>query len=85
MGEGVANALARTLTFQDFDDAPLDGCDRGKLANPELLSGEAPRLKVQDARSDKGYVNQRAVPEHRRDLVERLYAEPWAGDVIVVD
>jgi feruloyl-CoA synthase len=35
--------------------------------------------------TDKGYVNQRAVLERRRALVERLYAEPPAPDVIVID
>jgi len=32
--------------------------------------------------TDKGYINQRAVLEHRAALVERLYAEPLPDDVI---
>jgi len=34
--------------------------------------------------TDKGYVNQRATLERRADLVERLYQEPLAGDVIEI-
>jgi feruloyl-CoA synthase len=33
--------------------------------------------------TDKGYVNQRAALERRADLVERLFADPPAPDVIV--
>jgi feruloyl-CoA synthase len=32
--------------------------------------------------TDKGYINQRAVLTRRAALVERLYAEPPAPDVI---
>ena len=35
--------------------------------------------------TDKGYLNQRAILERRAALVERLYAEPPAGDVLVID
>ena len=34
--------------------------------------------------TDKGYINQRAALERRRALVERVYADPPAADVIVV-
>jgi feruloyl-CoA synthase len=34
--------------------------------------------------TDKGYVNQRAVLERRRALVERLYTDPPAADVIEI-
>ena len=34
--------------------------------------------------TDKGYVNQRATLDRRAALVERLYAEPPAADVIVI-
>ena len=33
---------------------------------------------------DKGYINQRAVLARRADLVERLYAEPTADDVLTI-
>ena len=33
--------------------------------------------------TDKGYINQRAVLDRRAALVERLYAEPTEGDVIL--
>jgi feruloyl-CoA synthase len=35
--------------------------------------------------TDKGYINQRAVLERRKALVERLYAALPAADPIVVD
>ncbi len=35
--------------------------------------------------TDKGYINQRAVLARRADLVERLYAEPAADNVLVID
>jgi feruloyl-CoA synthase len=48
-----------------------------------LVMREPPSIDLGEI-TDKGYINQRAVLERRRDLVERLYA---AGDaeVIVVD
>jgi len=33
--------------------------------------------------TDKGYINQRAVLDRRRALVERLYAEPPGPEIIV--
>jgi feruloyl-CoA synthase len=33
--------------------------------------------------TDKGYINQRAVLERRRDLVGRLFADPPGPDVVV--
>ncbi|HEX6612062.1 MAG TPA: feruloyl-CoA synthase [Hyphomicrobiaceae bacterium] len=35
--------------------------------------------------TDKGYINQRATLERRRELVERVYAEPAPPDVIVIE
>jgi feruloyl-CoA synthase len=35
--------------------------------------------------TDKGYINQRAVLERRAGLVDKLYADPPAGEVIVVN
>jgi feruloyl-CoA synthase len=34
--------------------------------------------------TDKGYINQRATLERRKDLVERLYANPTADDVVEI-
>jgi feruloyl-CoA synthase len=34
--------------------------------------------------TDKGYINQRAVLSNRRDLVERLYAEPAGAEIILI-
>ena len=35
--------------------------------------------------TDKGYINQAAVLTQRADIVEKLYAEPPSGEVIVID
>ena len=49
-----------------------------------LLMAEPPSIDGREI-TDKGYVNQRATIERRAALVERLYAQPFAADVIVVD
>ena len=46
-----------------------------------LLMAEAPSADTNEI-TDKGYINQRAVLEHRRSSVERLYADPPDADVI---
>jgi feruloyl-CoA synthase len=48
-----------------------------------LLLEEPPSAEANEI-TEKGYVNQRAVLERRARLVERLYAEPAAPDVIVI-
>ena len=47
-----------------------------------ILLAEPPSLDANEI-TDKGYVNQRAVLERRADLVQRLFADPPAPDVIV--
>jgi feruloyl-CoA synthase len=49
-----------------------------------LLMPEPPSIDANEI-TDKGYINQRAVLERRKALVERLYAASPAVDVIVVD
>ncbi len=49
-----------------------------------LLLAEPPSVDAHEI-TDKGYINQAAVLARRADLVDRLYADPPAGDVIVVD
>ena len=49
-----------------------------------MLLTEPPSIDANEI-TDKGYVNQRAVLEHRAALVERLFAEPPGPDVIVCD
>jgi feruloyl-CoA synthase len=49
-----------------------------------LLMAEPPSIDGNEL-TDKGYINQRAGLERRAALVERLYAEPPAADVIVID
>ena len=49
-----------------------------------LLMPEPPSIDANEI-TDKGYINQRAVLERRKALVDRLYAGACAGpDVIVV-
>jgi feruloyl-CoA synthase len=48
-----------------------------------LLLVEPPSIDKGEI-TDKGYINQRAVLANRAALVERLYAEPAADEVIVV-
>jgi feruloyl-CoA synthase len=48
-----------------------------------LILAEPPSIDASEI-TDKGYLNQRAVLTNRAALVERLYAEPAAADVIVV-
>jgi feruloyl-CoA synthase len=48
-----------------------------------LLMPEPPSIDANEI-TDKGYVNQRAVLERRRALVERLYTDPPAADVIEI-
>jgi feruloyl-CoA synthase len=50
-----------------------------------LLMSEPPSIDGKEL-TDKGYINQRATLERRAALVDRLYAEPAAADVIrIVD
>ncbi len=48
-----------------------------------LLMPEPPSIDANEI-TDKGYINQRAVLERRKALVDRLYMEPAPADVIVV-
>jgi feruloyl-CoA synthase len=48
-----------------------------------VLMSEPPSIDGHEL-TDKGYINQRATLERRAALVERLYAEPPGGDVIVI-
>jgi feruloyl-CoA synthase len=49
-----------------------------------LLMTEPPSVDGNEL-TDKGYINQRAGLTRRADLVERLYAEPPDGEVIVIE
>jgi feruloyl-CoA synthase len=48
-----------------------------------LLMLEPPSIDAHEI-TDKGYINQRATLERRKDLVERLYANPTADDVVEI-
>ncbi|HZB94079.1 MAG TPA: feruloyl-CoA synthase [Stellaceae bacterium] len=71
--EALAVALAR------HNAAALGNSHRVTRA---LLLAEPPSID-QGEITDKGYINQRAVLTHRAALVERLYAEPAAVEVIL--
>jgi feruloyl-CoA synthase len=49
-----------------------------------ILAAEPPSLDRGEI-TDKGSINQRAVLQHRARLVEALYAEPCAADVIAIE
>jgi feruloyl-CoA synthase len=48
-----------------------------------LLMAEPPSIDANEI-TDKGYINQRAVLDRRRALVEKLHAEPPPAEVIVI-
>jgi feruloyl-CoA synthase len=48
-----------------------------------LILAEPPSIDANEI-TDKGYLNQRAILARRATLVERLHADPPAGDVIVI-
>jgi len=48
-----------------------------------LIMAEPPSIDANEI-TDKGYINQRAVLERRAALIERLYSDPAADDVIVI-
>ncbi|HEX5778995.1 MAG TPA: feruloyl-CoA synthase [Xanthobacteraceae bacterium] len=48
-----------------------------------LLMAEPPSIDANEI-TDKGYINQRAVLERRAALIERLYSDPPAAEVIVI-
>jgi feruloyl-CoA synthase len=49
-----------------------------------LLLLDPPSIDA-DEITDKGYINQRAVIEHRKEMVDKLYAKPAASEVIILD
>jgi len=49
-----------------------------------ILMTEPPSIDANEI-TDKGYINQRAVLERRRNLVERLYSSGSSDDVIAID
>jgi feruloyl-CoA synthase len=49
-----------------------------------LLLLDPPSIDA-DEITDKGYINQRAVIEHRKEMVAKLYARPAAPEVIILD
>jgi feruloyl-CoA synthase len=52
-----------------------------RIARVHLLA-EPPSIDA-DEITDKGYINQRAVLERRAGLIDRLFTDPPAPDVIV--
>jgi feruloyl-CoA synthase len=81
----LAAAVARPEVRARIRDAlrALAAEERGSSLRPTraLLLEEPPQVDGNEI-TDKGYINQRAVLTRRAALVERLYAEPPAPDVI---
>jgi len=59
------------------------GAGTSTYADRALLLQEPPSIDAGEI-TDKGYINQRAVLGRRADLVERLYGESAAADVVVL-
>jgi feruloyl-CoA synthase len=74
----VAEFLRQTLTA--FNNEQVGSSTRiARL----LLMSEPPDSDANEI-TDKGYINQRAALERRKELVEQLYAEPPAAEVILL-
>ncbi len=64
-------------------NAAAHGASSRRIARV-LLMTEPPSIDGHEL-TDKGYINQRAGLERRAALVQRLYAEPPAGDLILLE
>ncbi|MCB9749779.1 MAG: feruloyl-CoA synthase [Myxococcales bacterium] len=90
--EAAALELEQLVARAPVRDALRRGLATYNAENPAssrrvarvLLLTEPPRIDAGEI-TDKGYINQRAVIERRRALVERLYQEPAPDDVLVLD
>jgi feruloyl-CoA synthase len=60
----------------------FEGGGSSTYATRALLLAEPPSIDAGEI-TDKGYINQRAVLARRADLVQRLYADPPAADVVL--
>jgi len=63
-------------------NAAANGASSLRIARAMLMA-EPPSIDGNEL-TDKGYINQRAGLDRRAALVERLYADPPADDVIVL-
>jgi len=88
VGEGSAGELIRRgevtdhlrRTLEEYNAHQPGATTRvGRL----LLMADPPSSDANEI-TDKGYVNQRAVLERRKELVERLFADPPGADVVVL-
>jgi feruloyl-CoA synthase len=76
--EPVRSALAAGLARHNSENPGSSTRIARALIMTEPLSIDGNEI------TDKGYLNQRAVLARRADLVERLYAEPAAEDVVLI-
>ncbi len=74
--------IAAVRAGLEAHNASSEGSSSLRVARA-LLMAEPPSIDGNEL-TDKGYINQRAGLDRRADLVERLYAEPPADDVIVL-
>jgi feruloyl-CoA synthase len=89
--EGAELPLDAVLRHPEVRAAVQAGLAGHNAANPGsstqitrvLMMTEPPSVDANEI-TDKGYINQRAVLERRKDLVARLYAETPDPDVILV-
>ncbi len=75
----VRDAVRRGLAAHN---ATTQGASSRRIGRVLLLT-EPPSIDGNEL-TDKGYINQKAGLARRADLVQRLYAEPAAGDVMVL-
>jgi feruloyl-CoA synthase len=77
--EAVRNHVRKGLVQHNAAHAGSSTQIRRVLLMTEPASIDANEI------TDKGYINQRATLERRRELVERVYTEPAPRDVIVIE
>ena len=80
-GTGLSDAQARERVHDGMLALRAEGGGSSTYATRAILLDEPPSIDAGEI-TDKGYINQRAVLERRANLVEKLYAELLAKEVI---
>ena len=78
----VADARVRTFVAEAVARYNQSRPGSSERVARVLLLDQPPSIDANEV-TDKGYINQRAVLEHRAELVERLYA-PDPDDAVLV-
>jgi feruloyl-CoA synthase len=79
----IADERVRQRVREGMQELQSRGGGSSTFATRALLLTEPPSIDAGEI-TDKGYINQRRVLERRASLVERLYAETPATDVIQI-